>query len=81
MLLLQSTCPVATMELCCGFLLELRSFLEEGFRFLGPELNKRNQEHDMLGVLITLPDIVTSCLEQPIFPSPFTCSMAFNYLG
>lgn len=31
-LLLQSTCPVATMELCCGFVLELRSFLEEGFR-------------------------------------------------
>lgn len=32
MLLLQSACPVASRELCCGFLLELRSFLEEGFR-------------------------------------------------
>lgn len=28
MFLLQNTCPVATMELCSGFLLELRSFLE-----------------------------------------------------
>lgn len=44
MLLLQSTCPVATMELCCGFVLELRVFWK---RVLGKNISA-GPEHDVL---------------------------------
>lgn len=50
-LLLQSTCPVATTELWCGFLLEPRSFLGVLGKTIsaGPGLSGRSQERGVLG--------------------------------
>lgn len=84
---LQSSGPTATRELCRGFLLEVRRFLEEVFR--ENLLSRTGAGWDepgagrvgvcrMLGHHWTLQHPMQ---EQGVFPSPFACSTTFHYPG